>query len=90
MTRHQIEDHEECQAMSSNPSRERMEPVNFRDLRPGDRVETLAPPYPGQVIGSGVVARIVECKDHTRAVDESGTVIARSDYPNVYRQETQA
>lgn len=58
-------------------------PVPFDGIRPGDWVATQHPNYPGEFLGSGVVHRIVECKDHTRALDADGGVLARSDMPGI-------
>lgn len=58
-------------------------PVPFDGIRPGDWVATQHPNYPGEFLGSGVVHRIVECKDHVRAVGADGGVLARSDMPGI-------
>lgn len=61
-------------------------PTTFADLQAGDLIATVTPD--GDVLASGVVDRIVVCKDHDRAVDKHGDPLARSDYPHIYLEET--
>lgn len=57
------------------------EPVGFEEIAVVDDVATLL----GTSSVVGRVAAIVDCKDHVRAVDETGAPLARSDYPRAYR-----
>ena len=55
--------------------------VRFDDLRVGDTVRTLTPPgFPHGILAEGVIAEFRICKDYVAALDESGHVLARSDY----------
>lgn len=68
---------------------EAWELVTFGDLRPGDVVRSTVPrgrPLAGMVLGQGVVHEIRDLKDHQRAVDVAGDVVARSDYPAIFRR----
>lgn len=57
--------------------------VDFSDLRVGDEVASIAPS--GDLLAHGHVVAFIECKDHVRAVDVDRSLVARSDYPHIYR-----
>ena len=55
--------------------------VRFDDLRVGDTVRTLTPPgSPFGILAEGVIAEFCIRKDYVAALDESGRLLARSDY----------
>ena len=57
------------------------------DFHVGDYVETPDPAgRPRDLLASGVVYRIVECKDHVRGYNRLGRVIVRSDFPHTVRR----
>ncbi|WP_315503107.1 hypothetical protein [Actinomyces radicidentis] len=57
------------------------------DFKVGDYVATPNPAgRPGDLLASGTVHRIVECKDHTRAYNRLGALIARSDFPHTTKE----
>lgn len=60
-----------------------LHPINFDEIRPGDWIATRHPNYPGELLASGTVHHIVECKDHVRAVGADGGALARSDMPGI-------
>ena len=64
--------------------------VRFEDLRVGDSVRTLTPPgFPHGTLAEGVIAEFRIRKDYVAALDESGRLLARSDYILTLKEEHQ-